>query len=341
MDNKEENNVKKKVNWKVYIPLAIVILAVLAGVYVWYQDYTKYVSTDDAHIDGHKVSVSPKIMGRILNLYVDEGDSVKQGQLILELDSADILAQREHSIALKTQAETSKIQAVAKYNFDVDNLKVLKISLEKSQDDFKRAQEQYKGGVISTESFEHSKKAVESVQAQYDAAQKQLDVSKAAIESAAASIQSAAKQIDVFTTQLNNTKIYAPMDGIVAKRWLLPGDIIQPGQQAITIQDDKELWVIVYIEETKLAEIHIGQEAKYTIDAFPDVTFTGKVFQISSNTAGEFSLIPPNNASGNFTKITQRVPLKVSIERTEEGKPLSNFKILSGMSVEIKIEKGK
>jgi membrane fusion protein (multidrug efflux system) len=339
MPNNEETSVRKKVNWKVYIPLTIVVIAVLAGGFIWYQDYTKYISTDDAHIDGHKVAVSPKMMGRILKLYVEEGDSVKEGQLIVELDSADILAQREHAKALKVQAASSRSQAVAKYNYDVDNLKVLKINLERAQDDFKRAQEQYKRQVISTESFEHTKKTLEAIQAQYDAAQKQLDVSKAQIESAAASIQSSEKQIEVFTTQLLNTKIVAPMSGIVAKRWLLPGDIIQPGQPAVTIQDDKQLWVIVFIEETKLSEIHLNQEAKFNIDAFPDATFIGRIFQISSNTAGEFSLIPPNNASGNFTKITQRVPLKVSIDKTEDGKPLSNYKILSGMSVEIKIEK--
>jgi len=138
---------------------------------------------------------------------------------------------------------------------------------------------------------------------------------------------------------LGNTKLYAPSDGIIAKRWLLPGDITQPGQSVFTITNNHKLWIIVYLEETNLSQIHINQKARYTIDAFPGAVFTGRVFSIGSNTASQFSLIPPNNASGNFTKVTQRVPLKISIDGIEKGKKLSDYKILSGMSAVVKIIK--
>jgi len=133
--------------------------------------------------------------------------------------------------------------------------------------------------------------------------------------------------------------LYAPATGIVAKRWLLAGDIVQPGQSIYSINDTRNFWVLVYLEETKMETIHIGQKVEFTIDTYSGVKFTGKVFMISPSTASQFSLIPPNNASGNFTKVTQRVPIKVSIDAAEGGKALSSFQFRTGMSAVVKIVK--
>jgi membrane fusion protein (multidrug efflux system) len=97
---------------------------------------------------------------------------------------------------------------------------------------------------------------------------------------------------------------------------------------------------VAFLEETRLSEIHNGQAVKFTIDAYPDLTFNGKIFLVGSTTASVFSLIPANNASGNFTKVTQRVPVRISIDSTENNVNLSSLNILSGMSVEVKIIKG-
>ena len=169
---------------------------------------------------------------------------------------------------------------------------------------------------------------------------RELNVSKAQINTAQTTVQSSDAQIGVIETQLKHTRIYAPMNGVVARRWLMPGDIVQAGQSVFTITNNQSYWVIVYLEETNLAQVHIGQRAIFSVDAIPGVNFIGKVYEIGSNTAGEFSLIPPNNASGNFTKVTQRIPVKVSVDGTEKGISPSNFKFLSGMSVVIKIVKG-
>ena len=335
-----ENNVKEdsaKKGLKFYIPLIIVILAVLVGIYYWYRQYTKYITTDDAYVDSDKVSVSPKIMGRIIKLYADEGDSVKNGMLLAELDSADLLAQKKQVMASREQAIANKAQSKAKYNFDQESIKVLQVSLEKAKEDYDRAKSQFSGDVITKETFDHMKKAFETAEAQFDASKSQLEVSKAQITSAVASVESSQAQIGVIETQLKNTKIYSTMDGIIAKRWLLPGDIAQPGQSILTITNTHKLWVLIYLEETKLSGLHAGQDVVFTIDAFKPTKFLGKIFQIGSNTASQFSLIPPNNASGNFTKVTQRVPIKVSIDGTEDKAKLSGFKILAGMSAYVKI----
>jgi len=330
---------KVKKDWKVYIPLALIILFVIIGGTYWYFDYTSYVRTDDAVLASDNVSVSAKLMGRISKLYVDEGDSVKQGQLVAELDSVDLLAQKQQVIASKIQTEATKSQTEAKYQLDEKNITVSQIAVDKAKDDYDRAKIQYSGGVITKEQFDHITKAYETAKAQIDAAKAQLLVSKTQIKSAETAINSAQAQIGVICTQLNNTRLYAPVDGLVAKRWLLPGDITQPGQSIFTINNNKKFWVLVYLEETKMETLHIGQKSKFTIDTYPDVTFEGKIFMMGSTTAGQFSLIPPNNASGNFTKVTQRVPVKISIDATEEGRKLSSFNFLTGMSAVVKIIK--
>jgi membrane fusion protein, multidrug efflux system len=332
-----KDNVKKKNKLKFYLPLLIVIMLILGGVYYWYREYTKYITTDDAYIDSDKVSVSPKIIGRIIELRADEGDSVKSGMLIAELDSADLISQKKQIMALKEQSVAGKAQSEAKYEYDKESIKVLEISFQKAREDYDRAKKQISGEVITQEQFDHMKNAFETSEAQLSAAKTQLNVSKALIGSANASIESAQAQIGVIETQLRNTRIYAPMDGIVAKRWLLKGDIVQPGQSILTITNTNKLWVLVYLEETKLSGIHVGQKASFTIDALKDVKFEGRIYQIGSNTASQFSLIPPNNASGNFTKVTQRIPLKISIDAVDNDKKLSDFKILAGMSVLMKI----
>jgi membrane fusion protein (multidrug efflux system) len=281
--------------------------------------------------------VSPKILGRISQLFVDEGDSVKTGELIAVLDSTDLIAQRDQAVAGKTVAEASVVQAKAKYQFDLQNNKVLEILLKKAQDDFDRAKKQYEGTVIPQEQFDHARKALETAEAQLNAAKSQVKVSGAQIVSAEAAVESANAQIKTIETQLGNTRLYAPCSGVIGKRWLLPGDIAQPGQLVFSVVNDKKLWVSVFLEETKLGNLRVGQPALFTVDTYPGATFRGKIMTIGANTAAQFSLIPANNASGNFTKVTQRVPLKISIDSVEGSEKLSAYHLLSGMSVIVKI----
>lgn len=332
---------RKKNGFRVYIPLIIVVLIVSAGVGYWFKEYSKYISTDDAHVDTDNVSVSSKMLGRVTTVYADEGDKVNEGDLLAVLDSSDLKSQKISALAAIGQVKANLAQVEAKYNFDKENIKVLEVNLKKTQQDYERAKTQFDGGIITQEQFEHAQSANESAEATLNAAKSQLDVSQAAIKSSRASVESAEAQVQIIETQLRNTRLYSPISGIIAKRWLLPGDVVQPGQSVFTVTNNNKLWIAVYLEETKVAGVYVGQQTNFTIDAFPGVEFTGKVYSIGSNTASQFSLIPPNNASGNFTKVTQRVPLKISIDDVLEGGDLSNYKVLAGMSALVKIIKDK
>jgi membrane fusion protein (multidrug efflux system) len=329
----------KKNRLKIYIPLAVVIVIVLAGAWYWYKDYSMYITTDDAHVDADNVSVGPKIIGRIYSIYANEGDLVKQGTLLAVLDSTDLFAQRNQALAVKAQAKANLFQSEVKYKSDQKNIKVLEINLEKANEDLVRAKKQSDGGVITSEQYDHMRKAYETASAQLEAGKALLQVSKSMISTSSSSVETSDAQIKVLDAQLKNTRLYAPSDGLVAKRWLLPGDVVQPGQSVFTLTLSKNLWVVAYPEETNISEIHVGQAVKLNIDAFPDIKFNGKVFLVGSSTASVFSLIPANNASGNFTKVTQRIPIRVSIESADNNKDVSSFNILSGMSAVVKIIK--
>lgn len=330
---------KKKKDLKIYIPLAVITLLVIAAGIYWYNDYEKYIKTDDALVASDVVTVSPKIMGRISKVYVEEGDSVKQGQLLAELDSTDLFAQKQQVVSLKAQTKAGKDQAEAKYQYDVKNIEILKIAVERAKEDFDRVKVQFNGGVTTKEQYDHLKKALETAQAQYEAAKAQIQLSKTQIAASETTIKSSDASINAINTQLKNTRLYAPVDGIAAKRWLLAGDIANPGQSIYTINNNSKFWVTVYLEETKVEKLHIGQVAKFTLDTYPDVVFTGKIFLLGSTTASQFSLIPASNASGNFTKVTQRVQIKISIDGTEKGEKLSSFRLMTGMSAVVKIVK--
>jgi membrane fusion protein, multidrug efflux system len=333
----KSENTKSKV--RVYIPLAIVILAVIAGAWYWYSDYTKYVTTDDAHVDADNVSVGSKILGRIAAIHGNEGDFVTSGTLLAEIDSTDMISQRNQSVALRAQAAANLAQAQVKYISDQKSIKVLEIALERATDDFRRAKNQSDGGVIPAEQFDHSKKSFETASAQLEAAKAQLAVSRSMIASASASVETADAQVRVLDTQLRNTKLYAPADGVIAKKWLMPGDVTQPGQSVLTLTISKKLWIVAFLEETKIADVRNGKDVKFTIDAYDGVKFKGKVYLIGSTTASVFSLIPASNASGNFTKVTQRIPVRISIDSADNGQDISSMGIISGMSAVVKIVK--
>ena len=189
-------------------------------------------------------------------------------------------------------------------------------NLEKAQEDYERAKSQFSSSVITREQNDHAKKALELASAQNSIASAQLGVVR---------------------TQLTNTIISAPMDGVVSKKWAMPCDVVQISQPIFTIYDIDNLWVTANLEETRYSQIKIGDEVHIYVDSYSGKRFNGKVIQLGANTASEFSLIPPNNASGNFTKVTQRIPVKISIDAGSIKKQYGAV-LLPGMSAEVRLK---
>lgn len=291
------------------IPLLILILASVAVALYWRLYLSGYASTNNAYIDGDPVTVSSKILGRVTQLTVNEGDAVEEGQLLVQLGDTDLKAQ--------------ETQSKAGLELTLQSVSVAKIGLDRARSDFERASMQNRDGIITSEQYDHARQALEMAEAQYKVALSQVNNSRA--------------QLGIVETQLKNTSIVAPASGLVARKWVMPGDIAQPGQPIFTIYDLNNIWITANFEETKLASIHLNDPVRISVDAYPDRELTGRVLLIGAAAASEFSLIPPNNASGNFTKVTQRVPVKISIESPNHGKNPNRISLLPGMSVEVKI----
>ena len=226
---------------KFLIPVIAAIILVVGGGLYWYIDYKKYISTDDAHIDGNTVSLSSKMLGRVSDILVEEGDTVQAGQLLVQLDTMDLIAEKNKLLAARNQAATQKDLAEAKLRFDEESIVLLKINMERAQGDYERAKKQFEGNVISTEQYEHAQKSYEAEKAKFDASSAQLNFSRSQINAAQAGIKSAEAQIGVTASQLNNTKIYAPSKAVVSRKWLLKGDIAQPGQTILSLTLDEHV----------------------------------------------------------------------------------------------------
>jgi membrane fusion protein, multidrug efflux system len=297
-------------NFKIIIPVFIVLFGLAFVTWQYYINARDFIATDDAYIDGNRVSISAKILGRIDELQVDEGDTVREGEVLVKLDDSDLRAQEE--------------QAKASLALAQENITLAEVSLDKAQTDFERAAAQFKENIIPKEQFDHAK-------SEFDAAKARTSIANAQTFAAKA-------QLGIIETQLKNTIITSPMNGVVSKRWALVGDVVQPGQSIFSVYDLKNIWVTANLEETSLEALRSSDKVEITVDSYPDIKFSGTVFQIGANTASQFSLIPPNNASGNFTKVTQRVPVKISIERSAGVDPRRQVDLLPGMSVEIKVK---
>jgi membrane fusion protein (multidrug efflux system) len=288
---------------RVIVPFVLVFAAVVVAVWIWYVRQNTFIGTDDAYIDSNRATISSRVTGRITYLGADEGDSVKAGDTLVKLDDIDLKAQL--------------MKAEASYRYLTRNVEISTVNKARALDDYERVEKQFKSQIIPQEQFSHADNARKLAEAQNDVA--------------TANIATALADLAIVKAQLANTVITAPFSGVIAKRWVLTGDVISPGQAVFSLFDKNHIWVTANYEETKLRSIHPGENVQITLDAFPGISLSGKVLTLGRSTASQFSLIPAGNASGNFTKVTQRVPIKLSIE------PAAGVALLPGLSAAVRI----
>jgi len=271
---------------RVIIPLFLLVVGLTVAVCIWYVARFSSIATDDAFVEAYRATIASKIPGRITVLKYDEGDTVKAGDTIVKLDDADLRAQ-----LAKAQASLRIITR---------SVEISSVNKAKALDDYERIEKQFKSQIVSQEQYNHAENARKLAEAQIDRDEAQVAGARA--------------DLAIVNTQLANTVITAPFSGIIARRWVLSGDVVSPGQAIYSMFDNKHVWVNANYEETKLRSIRPGMRVEISIDAFPGQRISGKVESIGRSTGSEFSLIPASNASGNFTKVTQRVPVKIAIE---------------------------
>lgn len=372
MNPTETNNPVSKPNKKqipgiIRIGILILLIAAIAIFGIrWYIQLTTTVTTDNAKVSVDFVSVNAEVAGRLTDVYVQEGDTVTAGQLLAKIDDSSYLISASQAQATW---DLSKI-AVTKLPDDIRSAQIAVAKAENAlsaavsqagssklaMEDSKRTLDQntllYQQGAVP-------KETLDSCTTKYYTAAATLEAANANINSAQNAVQAAQTQLDTlnrtgadtYTAQekqskatydsaqlaLDRTNIKSPISGQVIKVSALKGQTVSSGTASgfttlFTIVNPERVWILANIEEDKVARIHIGNKVKVVVDAYPGIVFDGQVEEIGEATQSSFSILPTENASGNYTKVAQRLPVKISVVQQQDNK------LKPGMSAVITIK---
>ena len=309
----------------------------------WFFNGRFNISTDNAFIRSDITRVTPKVQGYVTAIHVSENQPVKTGDLLISLESADFEARVAQAKAELAQAEADAAQADARIAAQRDTLaearaarEAADASAELSASDAKRLSELADKGWYPKAKVDQAEAAKRTTAAQLTQAEaaitsqrSQLTSTQAAAQSAVARIEAARAKLAAAELDLGRTEIRAPVDGVVANKTIAEGQLLSPNQAALAIVTSGDAWVTANFKETQISEMRVGQCVKVHVDAYPHLHVTGKVQSIAPNTGATFSLVPQDTATGNFTKIVQRVPVKIVLDK----EALASGLLRSGLQV--------
>jgi membrane fusion protein (multidrug efflux system) len=331
--------------------IVIITLLLVAGYFGFKKIYfsVTHESTDNAQVETQIVPLLPRVSGYVKAVNVRDFDSVKQGQLIVELDDAELQAQMVEAEADVQQAKTEVINAEATLQNAVSTLAVNKANItlnelrkRKADDDQQRDQRLLNDGAITKKQSDDSKFMVESTQQlliisknEYAAAQSRIAILKANIQKANDAVRIKQSKIGQLQLKISYTKIYSPLSGKIGKKNISEGQFIQAGTPMFSVVNDSTFWIVANFKESQLEALIPGKKVDVRIEAYPDLTVTGTIASLSEATGAKFALLPPDNSSGNFVKVTQRIPIKIWIDDVQKYHDM----LRAGMSVFIVAEK--
>jgi membrane fusion protein (multidrug efflux system) len=332
------------------VPVVLLIAAALGGTWYW-QTGRFLIETDDAYVQGDISVLGPRIAADVVAIVVADNQAVKAGDLLISLDERDLRNARDQAAA--TLAETEAAIATAREQLsqqqaqiDAAGAQVEQARAEQTRAaaDARRTQSLVGSGFASRQSADQTvadqrkaEAAVQAAQAQLLVQQQSLGVLAAQLRQAEARRSQAAAALAQAETNLSYTSIRAPVDGIAGNRAAQIGQHVQPGQQLIAVSPaGARLYVVANFKETQLARMQPGQPVEVTVDAIPDTVFHARVNSFAPATGSQFSLLPPENATGNFTKIVQRVPVKLVLEEGQDAAALTRLR--PGLSVVAEVD---
>ncbi|MFB6319126.1 HlyD family secretion protein [Saccharicrinis sp. FJH54] len=328
------------------IVFALLGIGAIVAIVAYYRSL-RYETTDDAQIDTDITSVTSRVSGYIAqvkfndNAYVHKGDTLvilddrelalkeAQAEVALENAVAMLNTTRENTRSVRQSGQTSTIK--------IDELRIL---MDNTTKDFERYKKLYEEGTVTPQQFDKIRTEKETLEKRIEAAQqtakevdsrisaadKQISVSETVVEQ---------RRIELKYAKLNHSYAFitAPFDGIVSKKNAVAGQLIQAGQALCSIISTDNIWVTANFKETKIKDIKAGMKVDVSVDAYPDETIEGHVASFSSATGSKFSLIPPDNASGNYVKVVQRIPVHINLD---QNSPLYK-RIKPGMNVFVRV----
>ncbi|MBI1769893.1 MAG: HlyD family secretion protein [Bacteroidetes bacterium] len=339
-------SIPKKRNRTPLVIIPLVLIAAFFGIRAGIHSMN-YETTDNAQIETNAIPIVSRLAGFIDSLAVFDYGDVKEGQLLISIDDREYalaVLQSETDLAnaradlANAQAQLSNSQANKQVT--LANQDVQQTRLQKTSDDLKRDEGLFKDGAITQKQLDDSRNNYESAQKQLTANQKQVAfatsqvvTSEAQIKKAQATVGTRVAALDLAKLRLSYCNIYAPVSGQIGKRNLEAGQYVQTGQPLMTVVNKEKFWVIANFKETQLEKMKVGQEVNVKLDGYPDIEIKGKISSLSLATGAKFSLLPPDNATGNFVKITQRVPVKIELDDETKYKDV----LRAGLSVEVEV----
>lgn len=335
----------KKKSYIVPIILGIVIVAL--GIFgVKEISYMlKNEDTDNSQIECNISPIVPKINGYVEALYIKENQYVKKGDTLVKIDDRDLrikVKQAEINLAAaiankniaESNAATSKVtakgykqsKALSETNFEASKIKVWQ-----AQQEYNRIKKLFDLESATAQQLDNAKAMLESAEKAQQAAANQISIANdqaaASVSTsettekntdlAAITIEQRRQELDMAKLQLSYATIVAPTDGYVSKKNVQLGQLVSPGQNLFAIVDESEIWVMANFKETQIEKMKVGQNVKIEVDAYPDVVFMGKIESLAAATGSKFSLLPPDNATGNFVKVVQRIPVKIILDKNQ------------------------
>lgn len=328
----------------------ILVVLLLAGIgtatIYWMEAGNGHESTNDAYVDGRVIRVNPKVSGQVLKLLVDDNTVVRAGDLLFEIDPADFQAKVDQAVAAVQTAQSSVEEAkatVLRVEAGVGEaeaaLRVAGTEAKRRASDYRRYAAMGTEGVTAQQ-LETAKAAADSGEDQRIAAEKkvvaagaELNVAKTSVAAAEAQVEAAKAQLRLAQLQLQYTKILATESGRVTRKSVEAGAFVTAGQPTMFVVP-KDKWIVANFKEVQLSALRAGQPVTIRVDAYPDTVLRGHVESAQAGTGSRFQLLPPENATGNWVKVVQRVPVKILLEPNQ---PEAD-RIVQGMSVHVTVD---
>ena len=344
---KTENEAKKKSK---VLPIILIVVVVIGGffgirTYIYGQHH---IETDDAQLEANIGPVLPRIAGFVTDIRFEDNQRVKKGELLLSLDDWDLkikVDQAKEAIdnakAAVQVARANQASAQASYEAVNANMESANIRLWKANQDYGRYEKLLADHSVTQSTFDAAKAEKETAEAQLELIKKQASASRTQAEAmvqqvnlAEVAVKQRQSDLDYSNLQLSYAQITSPQDGVVSKKNVQPGQFVQAGQSLFTVVNDSDIWVVANFKETQVAAMKIGTAVDISVDAYKDKPIKAYISSFSPATGARFSLLPPDNATGNFVKVVQRVPVKIRLETND---PEVMKKLRPGLSVSVTV----
>lgn len=348
-DGKDAKDDGKPPLWKrpvfMLVAIAVVIALIVIGT-LFLIDSRHHETTDDAFIDGTNSQIAAQAGGRVTHLYVDDNQVVHKGDPLVDIDAADVRAKVDQAKAGVLTAQSQAQQALAQVEGQKANAAQAAATARQAEAENTNAQQdlaRFKGvdpDAVSRQQYDQAVAQARAAKAKVDAAHATEGTAQAQVKAALANVAVAQSQVvtaqadlETANNQLGYTHVVAPIDGRVTKRSVDVGNVIAVGQPLLAIVSDN-LWVTANFKETQLKKMRVNQPVTVEIDAVPDVKFAAHVQSFQRAAGSYFSALPAENATGNYVKVTQRVPVKIVFDHPEE---LQKYNVGPGMSVKPRV----